>query len=182
MERDPKSAGTAPERRRGFTLIEILVVVCVITILIGLTASATFSARQKAYVATATTEAEQIAAAFKAYRLANEKSEWPWKTDGGWDSATKQSLGELLGETTYENGDPKPVFLNVSDDQFEDGEFRDPWGNAYQIRTFDPGSDNSGEAGEIELQEVVEVVVSFPNQYGRYYEIESSYVDPDLSE
>ncbi len=161
-------------RGAGFTLIEILVVVCVITILIGLTASATFSARQKAYVSTATTEAEQISLAFKAYRLSNEKGLWPFDTGGAWKPVKKDDIGVLLG------GDDKPVFLNVSEDQFEDGEFRDPWGNAYEVRTFKPGEGDDGESGEIELKEIVEVVVSFPNQFGRYYDMDSSYVDPDL--
>ena len=174
MQRNGIPAGGAPASRAGFTLIEILVVVCIITILIGLTASATFSARQKVYTATATTEAEQLAAAFKSYRLADNDGNWPFDTHGNWAAATKTSLENLLG------GDGKYVFLNLSDDRFEDDEFRDPWGNAYQIRTFAPGEGDDGESGEIELQEIVEVVVSFPNQYGRYYEFESPYVDSDL--
>ena len=174
MQRKGIPAGGAPARRTGFTLIEILVVVCIITILVALTASATFSARQKVYAATATTEAEQLAAAFKSYRLADDKGEWPFDTHGSWASATKTSLANLLG------GNGKYVYLDLSDDRFEDGEFRDPWGNAYEFRTFSPGEGDDGESGEIELQEIIEVVVSFPNQYGRYYEFESPYVDSDL--
>ena len=166
--------GAAPEGGRGFTLIEILVVVCIITILIGLTASATFSARQKVYTGTATTEAEQIAAAFKSYRLSDDGGAWPYDTRGKWVAANAASLKNVLGE------DGKPVLLELSDDRLEDGEFRDPWGNAYQIRTFAPGEGDDGEAGEIELKEIVEVVVSFPNQFGRYYDIEAPYVDTDL--
>ena len=102
--------------RTGFTLVEILVVICVITVLIGLTANATFSARQKAYKAAATQECEQIVAAFKAYWLA--KSDWP-ATASSWTDLDKTKLAKLVGKD--EDG---VVYLSLDDKSFEtDGKY-----------------------------------------------------------
>lgn len=153
------------ERRRrpkaGFTLVEILVVICVITVLIGLTANATFSARQKAYKATATQECEQIASAFKAYWLA--KQNWP-ASASSWTDLDKQNMAKLLGKD-----DDGIVYLSLDENKFEsDGTYVDPWGNPYQVM-IDPKRD-------IVLEEVFEAVVSFPNQFSSYFDASAPYM------
>lgn len=160
------------KNRNAFTLIEILVVVCVITILIGLTASATFSARRKASVSAATTEVEQLAAACKAYRVGNPEGAWPHPTGGAWVDAKRDVLKKLLGG---DGADGLPALLDIPEERLEgsEGLYLDPWGNPYQIKT---AADSTGEAGEIKIDEVVEVVVSFPGQFSRYYDAEDSGV------
>ena len=152
-------------RRRpsaGFTLVEMLVVICVITVLIGLTASATFSARQKAYTATAHQECEQIAAAFKAYWLA--KGKWPIAAEN-WKDLDKNNMTKILG-----GDDDKIVYLALDDNQFEtDGTYVDPWGNPYQIK-IDPKRD-------IVIEDTFTAVVSFPNQFSRYYDVDAPYME-----
>ena len=149
-------------RRAGFTLVEMLVVICVITVLIGLTASATFSARQKAYTAAAHQECEQIAAAFKAYWLA--KGKWP-TTANDWTPLDKNNMKKILG-----GDDDGIVYLALDDTQFEpDGTYVDPWGNPYQIR-IDPQRD-------IVIQDSFTAVVSFPNQFSNYYDVDAPYVE-----
>ena len=149
-------------RRAGFTLVEMLVVICVITVLIGLTASATFSARQKAYTATAHQECEQIAAAFKAYWLA--KGSWPIKADN-WTNLDKSNMKKILGGDT-----DGIVYLALDDNQFEpDGTYADPWGNPYQIK-IDPMRD-------IVIEDTFTSVVSFPNQFSLYYDVDAPYVE-----
>ena len=152
-----------PERRRtGFTLVEILVVICVITVLIGLTASATFSARQKAYTAMAHQECEQIAAAFKAYWLAN--GAWPISA-ADWKNLDKTNMKKILGD------DGKgPVYLALDDNQFETDEtYVDPWGNPYQIK-IDP-------MRNIVIEDSFTAVVSFPTQFALYYDVDAPYVE-----
>lgn len=161
---------------QAFTLVEILVVVCVITVLIGLTASATFSARRKANVSAATTEVEQLAAACKAYRVGNSEGAWPCPTDGAWVDAKRDTLKNLLGG---DGAGGIPALLDIPEERLEgsEGLYTDPWGNPYQIKT---AADSGGEAGEIKIDEVVEVVVSFPGQFSRYYDAEDddvTYVD-----
>ena len=147
--------------RTGFTLVEILVVICVITVLIGLTANATFSARQKAYKAAATQECEQIVAAFKAYWLA--KSDWP-ATASSWTDLDRTKMDKLLG------GDSDGiVYLALDDKNFEtDGRYVDPWGNPYQFVT-DAKSD-------MVVEEVFTAVVSFPNQFSSYFDASAPYM------
>jgi len=166
------------ERRRpGFTLVEMLVVICVITILVGLTASATFSARQKAYTATAHQECEQIAAAFKSYWLAHareknkEKRGWPapFNDPNGvdWTDLNKDNMKGILGDES--NGDGI-VYLALDDNQFEtDRTYVDPWGNPYQIK-IDPKRN-------LVIEDTFEAVISFPNQFSLYYDIGSPYVE-----
>ena len=152
-------------RRRpsaGFTLVEMLVVICVITVLIGLTANATFSARQKAYKAAATQECEQIVAAFKAYWLA--KGKWPIAAEN-WKDLDKNNMTKILG-----GDDDKIVYLALDDNQFEtDGTYVDPWGNPYQIK-IDPKRD-------IVIEDTFTAVVSFPNQFFRYYDSGAPYME-----
>ena len=148
--------------RTGFTLVEILVVICVITVLIGLTANATFSARQKAYKAAATQECEQIVAAFKAYWLA--KSDWP-ATASSWTDLDKTKLAKLVGKD--EDG---VVYLSLDDKSFEtDGKYVDPWGNPYQFVT--------DAKKDMVLEEVFTAVVSFPNQFSYYYDVDAPYME-----
>lgn len=171
------SAPRAAQAARGFTLVEILVVVCVITILVGLTANATNSARQRAWVSQATTEADQLCAALKAYRLAAENGKLPFDTRGQWVDVTRDLIADLIGEGSGDD----PVLLDIADDRFDrSGDkdlYLDPWGNPYQIRTYDPSSDEGsgeagdGQAGNIVLEETFEVVASFPNQFGRAGEL-----------
>lgn len=153
---------TTHRRTAGFTLVEILVVICVITVLIGLTASATFSARQKAYTAAAHQECEQIAAAFKAYWLAN--GAWPISASD-WKNLDKDNMRTILGDKGA-----GPVYLALDDNQFEtDGTYVDPWGNPYQIR-IDP-------MRNIVIEDSFTAVVSFPNQFSLCYDVDAPYVE-----
>lgn len=166
-------------KQPGFTLVEILVVVCVITVLVGLTANATFSARQRAWVSQATTEAEQLCAALKSYRLADRDGKLPFDTKGAWMQVSRDLIANLIGEgSSPDTGDA--VLLDIAEDRFEDvnGQlfYCDPWGNPYEVKTLDPsdqgaGEAGDGEAGNIVLDETFEVVVSFPNQFGRTDEL-----------
>ena len=146
---------------RGFTLIEILVVIAIIGILMALVGSAAYSAHQRAYTTRANAEAQQIAAAFKSYWIA--KNRWPstFSTGGGFVPLTRSNLGPLMG------GDADgTVYLDVPPDNFEgegeDALFLDPWGNPYEIRI--------DGIRDLTVSDTLEGSVSFPNFMRHYYE------------
>ena len=130
---------------RGFTLVELLTVVGIIAILIGLVGTAAFSARQRAYRATAQAETQQLATALRSYWIANRSL--PDGFSAGKDvEVTRGMLKPLMGD-----GD-NVAFVNVPPDRFVDhdgapvplGEesdsdvFADPWGEPYVVRVDAP--------------------------------------------
>ena len=174
----------------GFTLIEILTVVCIITLLIGLTANAAFSARQKANKAAATTEAEQVSAAFKAYQIRHH--EWPVSQAGAWVPLTRKNLAKLIGDANDPAGN-KTVLLDIPDSRFETGldhngspvsdAYCDPWGNVYEVwinKADETDDKNKGEAGTMTSVDAFEFVVSFPMQFARHADWNVPYVDENL--
>ena len=150
---------------RGFTLIEILVVIAIIGILMALVGSAAYSAHQRAYVTRANAEVQQVAAAFKSYWIA--KNRWPsgLTVGEGFVPLTRKLLGPLMG------GDKDgTVYLDVPPDNFDgdpdnpsdNDRFLDPWGNPYEVRI-----DN---LEEMTVSDTLEGAVSFPNFMRHYYE------------
>jgi len=153
----------AIRRLRGFTLIEMLLVIAIIGILMALVGTAAYSAHQRAYVTRANAEAQQIAAAFKSYWVA--KNKWPGYgtsgTGGTFVPLTRKNLEPLMG------GDADgTVYIDIPPDSFDgdgaDAPFLDPWGNPYQIR-IDAILDTT-------VSDTLEGVVSFPNYMRHYYE------------
>ncbi len=156
-----KKAAIRP--RRGFTLIEMLLVIAIIGVLIALVGSAAYSAHQRAYVTRANAEAQQLATAFKSYWVA--KNRWPGYgkegTGGKWVAVTRKNLAPLMG------GDKDgTVYIDIPPDNFEgdgdDAPFLDPWGRPYQVR-IDAILDTT-------VSDTLEGVVSFPNYMRHYYE------------
>ncbi len=164
-------AHRTPPRRasRGFSLVELLAVTAIIAMMMGLAASAAFSAHQRAYRAQATVEAQQIAAALRSYWVANRK--WP---DGLKDVRNTELTEDNLKVLVGDGGGT--VYLAVPPERFEDDgsgkkKYLDPWGNAYRVTTKSPDrTDDSSESGTITVKELYEGVVAFPNQFGDYYQ------------
>lgn len=111
--------------RRGFTLIEILVVITVIAILAGLVAPNVFRHVGTAQDATARAQIEMLGAALDGYRL-----------DNGRYPTTQQGLDALQTEPTT---DPRP--RNWRGPYLRRSVPLDPWGNAYLYES--PGRVNT---------------------------------------
>lgn len=147
---------------KGFTLLELLAVLAIISILAGMIGVTAHNARQRAYQATANTEVQQIAMAFKSYWVANGK--WPEGFLGKEVQITEEGLESsgLLGGGTGGGY----VYLEISPDSFQaisggDKFFLDPWGNPYVV-TLD-------QVSLTEETEVYEGVVRFMNADRHYY-------------
>jgi prepilin-type N-terminal cleavage/methylation domain-containing protein len=133
---------------KGFTLVEMLVVVGMLGILMATAATGVSHAKGQARVAKANTEIRQLIGAWLAYEAAYD--DWPadLPEGGGEIDATQSTLKELLGE-----GQNKVVFLNA---QLVNGAFRDPWGAPYKIRfSARPRED---------LKDQFSAAISFPNR------------------
>lgn len=105
-------------QRRGFTLIEILVVLVVLAILASLVAPNIFRNVDTAKDATARTQIEMLGAALDAYRL-----------DNGRYPTTDQGLAALQVAPTIE---PRPISWRGP--YLRKAIPLDPWGNPYLYR------------------------------------------------
>lgn len=114
----------ATERRRGFTLLEILVVITVIAILAGLVSPMIFRNVGDAKVAAARTQIEELGLALDTYYLHND-----------FYPSTAQGLQALVAVPV---GDPPA--RNWRGPYLKKGLPADPWGNPYQYQS--PGSVN----------------------------------------
>jgi general secretion pathway protein G len=103
--------------QRGFTLIEIMVVVVIIGILVGLVAPNILGRVDKARVTAATTDIATLEQALEMYRLDNHV--YP---------TTDQGLEALVVKPS---GTPEPKNWNP-EGYLKKGLPKDPWGNAYQ--------------------------------------------------
>ena len=104
-------------QRRGFTLLEVLVVTAILVILAGLATFATVSYLEKAHVSEAKLKMSNIEKAISAYQVSN---------DGNWPS----TLNDLIAPA-----DGRPLLVGGQ------AAITDPWGKPFQ---FSIGQDNFG--------------------------------------
>jgi general secretion pathway protein G len=103
-------------RVRGFTLIEILVVIVIIGILATLLVPKLMSRPDEARVVAAKSDIQTILQALKIYRL-----------DNGRYPTTEQGLQALVKKPTT-----TPLPKNWKEEGYLEKPPRDPWGTAYQ--------------------------------------------------
>lgn len=118
--------GREPRRRRGFTLIEVVVVVIVLGLLAGLVLPQVIGRVSEARDATARTQIEMISVALDSYRL-----------DNGRYPTTQQGLEALRSEPTVE-----PLPTNWRGPYLRREVPDDPWGRPYLYRS--PGEESRG--------------------------------------
>jgi len=104
------------QRRSGFTLIEIMVVVAILAILAALIVPRVMSRPDEARVVAARQDVGAIVQALKLYRLDNAR--YP---------TTEQGLGALVARPVI-----APVPPNWKPGGYLERLPRDPWGNPYQ--------------------------------------------------
>ena len=117
--------------KRGFTLIELMVVVGMILVLVGALTTSTTAARKRARVQKATADVKLITQAILAYEQWAAKNGKPMRTYDQPVDCDSGSLDFLLGKETDGNGGNIPVLLMA---QLQSGgKLTDPWGHPYKM-------------------------------------------------
>lgn len=117
--------------KRGFTLIELMVVVGMIAILMAAVGTAVGQTRERARMEKARSEVKALSQAILA---------WENYTRGGKNElevmndveADVNTLKFVLGQGESANSGDIPVLFNAA--LAAGGKFRDPWGSPYRIR------------------------------------------------
>ncbi|MDF7797859.1 prepilin-type N-terminal cleavage/methylation domain-containing protein [Pontiellaceae bacterium B1224] len=122
--------------KRGFTLIEMLVVIVILGILIGLGSKGFRAAKINAKRAQARVEMSSIETAVKAYQSKYGKLPASDSYQGRSDTPDSETLSrDTIAILSAQNEDENPaemVFLQPQDSA-TDGTFLDPWGTQYLI-------------------------------------------------
>ena len=112
--------------KKGFTLVELLVVIGMLMLPMGSVSSAVMSARNRAKIAKATATCQEMTnaiLAFENYRSLADKA-----TGDTWKEVKRNEIRFLLGEESSASGEKIPVLFNAD---IAKNELKDPWGNPY---------------------------------------------------
>ena len=147
--------------KRGFTMVELLVVIAMLMVLMGSVTSAIMSARKRSKIAKATVACQEMTNAVLAYENYAQGYSLENKATGdSWKEATRGELGFILGEESLQQGAGSgkiPVLYNA---EFKGNEMLDPWNMPYRYRIKRAASQDV----EDDLEgKTVETCVMFPN-------------------
>ena len=124
------------ENERGFTLVELLVVVAIIGLIAGLLLPVLGKVRVQAKKAKAREEVSQIVSAWKGYL--NDYRRFPAVEVSVMDTNMVNLLGGLITNTA-------PVYMEFTTEETLEG-FRDPWLNMYRV-VIDNGAGTNDDVG-----------------------------------
>lgn len=142
--------------RRGFSLVELLVVISIIGLLAGLSAVAIPKAMEAGKKAKAKGDLMAIVAAVKAYK--QEYGRWPVNIPNGIDDEDTEGAGtyswfsgdrskelmQILGASAMDNSGLNPKKIRFLEGANADGVFVDPWNQQYIVK-LDTNESNSIE-------------------------------------
>ncbi len=142
------------DRKSGFTLVELLVVISMLMILAGAVSTSVASSERRAKISRATAEAKELTNAIIAYsHFISEDNDMP--QFASWKTADKATLGFVIGEGKQLDGVRVPVLYNAS---FNGTRLLDPWKRPYEVMikktVFDKKSDKTNK---------LKSFVAFPN-------------------
>lgn len=145
--------GPQPRATRGFSLVELVVVLAILTLLAGVAVPIVSSQLDRANVARAKSDLAVLAGAFVQHR--SDTSYWPANTNTTTVTTSAESLEDFacLYANTWSRGGWSGPYLNEGiaapaaalhlADAASDQGLVDPWGNAYQVFWFASGYSGS---------------------------------------
>ena len=143
--------------KRGFTLLELMVVICMIALIIAALATSLTSAQERARTEKARSEVKAIAQAILAYENFDRSNELPTMENS---DADQSALGFLIGQGgNAESGGKIPALLMAA--LQSGGKMRDPWGTPYKISIRSGGASIKIESASGGMQ----TGFMFPNFY-----------------
>lgn len=124
---------TRLDDRRGFTLVELIVVIGMLMLLAGAVSTSVAGAHRRAKIQQATTEAQEMTKAILAYENYGKGYSLDAHVMESPTEANDNSLGFILGKENMMNGQRgrMPVLFNAS--TTKDGKILDPWGRPYYV-------------------------------------------------
>lgn len=148
---------TSPSNIAGFTLPELLAVVCIIALLMTASFGALARARKMAKETKAEVQLRELVNAWTQYYTTYE--EWPSNMEGARDVDATAVLLAPLTDAKHADNPYGIVFLNYSGT----GSYRDPWGQIYRLSTSSgSGGSSSGRDKGITT---LETTVALPRRY-----------------
>ena len=114
---------------KGFTLVELLVVIAMLMLLAGSVSSAVVSAQRRARIAKATAGVQEMTNAILAYENMVEDGGMPGGFDD-WTDAREGKMGFILGKGGNGEFGEIPVLYNG---EVKGGALVDPWGSVYRV-------------------------------------------------
>ncbi len=122
---------TVQTLRHGFTLIELMVVIVIISILVGAFSYSVSSAQRTARIAKATAESRELGNAIRVFALTQDASFSELGLSGGVQDIPA-NLTSLLTMPSERN--KNTTYFQVSESAIRSGRVVDPWGRPYKIR------------------------------------------------
>ena len=148
--------------RRGFTMVELLVVIAMLLLLAGSVTSSVGAASRRAKVQQATTEIQEMTKAILAYenygRVSEDSPLAAHAKGDSWFKADESTMGFILGREALKNGQSGniPVLFNA---EIKQGHIMDPWGKPYEVKIRKAEIDPKEESSDSSLTSCV----MFPN-------------------
>ena len=142
-------------KKRGFTLVEMLIVVTMIGLLMAMITGALMQAGLASKKARAETNMRDLITAWEQYYLYSPNPNIS-AMQGTWQDMDMQALKPLT-----DVGADGFVILNLSPSKLTNGEYVDPWKRAYQVRV-NTSDQNSGDANKRVLN--IRTTVHFKNR------------------
>lgn len=150
-------------RRRGFTMVELLVVIAMLMLLMGSVTSAIMSAQKRSKIAKATAAVQELTNAILSYENYTDDHNLSSVAIPSWQDVDESTISFLLGKESNRQG-KIPVLYNAD---LKNGKLLDPWGKPYRVQ-IKPGTITMEDRGV--LGSSARTHVAFPNFYRHLYQ------------